>query len=96
MTTETETTQNAREKYRKAQALIEEHLNLNAQDVDASKRFNLQKRKLEIYLQPLEANEDEKLNIVTKRIGLGTYEDINATTTYKEAVEKLESVYKSV
>ena len=93
MTTGTETTQNAGEKYRKAQALIVEHLDLNSQDVDASKRFGLWKRKLEIYLQTLEANEDEKFNILINRIGLGSYEYIDATTTYKEAMEKLERVY---
>ena len=70
-----------------------EHLDLNSQDVDASKRFNLWKRKLEIYLQTLEANEDEKFNILINRIGLGSYEYIDATTTYKEAMEKLERVY---
>ena len=70
MTTGTETTINAGEKYRKAQALIVEHLDLNPQDVDASKRFNLWKRKLEIYLQTLEANEDEKFNILINRLGL--------------------------
>ena len=93
MTTGTETTINAGEKYRKAQALIVEHLDLNSQDVDASKRFGLWKRKLEIYLQTLEANEDEKFNILINRIGLGSYEYIDATTTYKEAMEKLERVY---
>ena len=93
MATETETTQNAGDKYRKAQALVVEHLDLNPQDVDASKRFNLWKRKLEIYLQTLEANEDEKFNILINRLGLSGYEYIDATTTYNEAVEKLEKVY---
>ena len=88
MATETETTQNAGDKYRKAQALVVEHLDLNPQDVDASKRFNLWKRKLEIYLQTLEANEDEKFNILINRLGLSGYEYIDATTTYNEAVEK--------
>ena len=93
MATETETTQNAGDKYRKAQALVVEHLDLNPQDVDASKRFNLWKRKLEIYLRTLEANEDEKFDILINRLGLSGYEYIDATTTYNEAVEKLEKVY---
>ena len=70
-----------------------EHIDLNPQDVDALKKFNLWKRKLEIYLQTLEANEDEKFNILINRLGLGSYEYIDATTTYKEAIDKLESVY---
>ena len=93
MATGTNTTQNDGEKYRKAQALVVEHLDLNPQDVDASKRFGLWKRKLEIYLQTLEANEDEKFNILINRLGLGSYEYIDATTTYKGAVKKLERVY---
>ena len=93
MATERETTPNAGEKYRKAQALIVEHLDLNPQDVDASKRFNLWKRKAEIYLQTLEANEDEKFNILINRLGLNSYEYIDTTKTYKDAVDKLESVY---
>ena len=55
MATETNTTQNAGEKYREAQALVVEHLNLNPRDIDASKRFGLWRRKLEICLQTLEA-----------------------------------------
>ena len=41
MPNETETAPNAWEKYRKAQALIVEHLDLSPQDVDATKKFNL-------------------------------------------------------
>ena len=70
-----------------------EHLDLNPQDIDASKRFGLWKRKLEIYLQTLEADDDEKFNILINRLGLNGYEYIDATSTYKEAVQKLEKVY---
>ena len=69
-----------------------EHLDLNPQYVDAPKRFDLWKRKLEIYLQTLEASEDEKFNILINRLGLNGYGYIDATTAYKEAVHKLESV----
>ena len=93
MATGTNTTQNDGEKYRKAQALVVEHLDLNPQDIDASKRFGLWKRKLEIYLQTLEADDDEKFNILINRLGLNGYEYIDATTTFKEAVQKLEKVY---
>ena len=93
MATGTNTTQNAGEKYRKAQALVVEHLDLNPQDIDASKRFGLWKRKLEIYLQTLEADDDEKFDILINRLGLNGYEYIDATTTYKEAVQKLGKVY---
>ena len=93
MATGTNTTQNAGEKYREAQALVVEHLDLNPQDIDASKRFGLWKRKLEIYLQTLEADDDEKFNILINRLGLSGYEYIDATSTYKEAIQKLEKVY---
>ena len=48
---------------------------------------------MEIYLRALEASEDEKFNILINRLGLNSYEYVDATTTYKEAVEKLENVY---
>ena len=44
-------------------------------------------------MRPLEASEDEKFNILINRLGLNSYEYVDATTTYKEAVEKLENVY---
>ena len=93
MSNEQETAPNAGDKFRKAQSLVVEHLDLNPQEVDATKRFNLWKRKLEIYLQALEASEDEKFNILINRLGLNSYETVDAITTYKEAVEKLENVY---
>ena len=49
--------------------------------------------KIGIYMRALEANEDEKFNILINRLGLNSYEYVDATTTYKEAVEKLENVY---
>ena len=44
-------------------------------------------------MRALEASEDEKFNILINRLGLNSYEYVDATTTYKEAVEKLENVY---
>ena len=44
-------------------------------------------------MQTLETNEDKKLNIFINRLGLGSYEYIDAATTYKKAIEKPESVY---
>ena len=44
-------------------------------------------------MRALEANEDEKFNILINRLGLNSYEYVDKTTTYKEAVEKLENVY---
>ena len=41
MANEPDDSQKSGEKYRKAQALIVEHLNLNSQDEDAQKVFNL-------------------------------------------------------
>ena len=85
MPNEQETAPNAGDKFRKAQSLVVEHLDLNPQEADATKRFYLWKRKLEIYLQALEASEDEKFNILINRLGLNVYEYVDATTTYKEA-----------
>ena len=42
-------------------------------------------------MRALEASEDEKFNILINRLGLNSYEYVDATTTYKEAVEKLEN-----
>ena len=44
-------------------------------------------------MQALEASEDEKFNILINRLGLNSYEYVDATTTYKESVDKLETVY---
>ena len=52
---------------------------LSPQEADATKRFGLWKRKLEIYLRALEATEEEKFNILINRLGLNSYEYVNAT-----------------
>ena len=44
-------------------------------------------------MQALEVGEDEKFNILINRLGLNSYEYVDATTTYKEVVDKLETVY---
>ena len=55
--------------------------------------FKLWKRKLDIYLQTLEANNEEKFNILINRLGLNTYEYVDSANNYTEAIEKLEKVY---
>ena len=77
----------------KKQALVVEHLSLNPQDEDATKIFDLWKRKLDIYLQTLEVNNEEKFNILINRLGLNAYEYVDSANTYTEAIEKLEKVY---
>ena len=74
------TAPNAGDRFRRAQSLVVEHLDLNPQEADATKRFGLWKRKLEIYLRALEATEDEKFNILINRLGLNSYEYVDATT----------------
>ena len=86
-------TQKNSDKFRKAQALVVEHLNLNPQDEDATKIFNLWKRKLDIYLQRLEANNEKTLNILINRLGLNAYEYVDFANTYTKAIEKLDKVY---
>ena len=88
-----ERAQKSGEKFRKAQALVVEILNLNPQDEDATKVFKLWKRKLDIYLQTLEANNEEKFNILINRLGLNTYEYVDSASNYEEAIEKLEKIY---
>ena len=88
-----EKAQKSGEKFRKAQALVVEILNLNPQDEDATKVFKLWKRKLDIYLQTLEANNEEKFNILINRLGLNTYEYVDSASNYEEAIEKLEKIY---
>ena len=57
--TEEDNTHKKSDKFRKTQALVVEILNLNDQDEDATKIFNLWKRKLDIYLQTLEVNNEK-------------------------------------
>ena len=49
METVNDETQTSSDKFRKAQTLIDEHLNLSPQDEDAPNIFSLWKRKMEIY-----------------------------------------------
>ena len=86
-------TQKSSDKFRRAETLIVDHLNLNPQDEDAPKIFTLWKRKLELYLQTLEANNEEKFNILTNQLGFNAYEYIDTATTYTEATTKLERIY---
>ena len=88
-----ERTEKTGEKYRKAQSLVVEILNLNPQDEDAAKVFKLWKRKLEIYLQTLEASNVEKFNILINRLGLNAYDYVDSASNYDEAIEKLEKIY---
>ena len=86
---EEEAAQKNNDKFRKAQALVVEILNLDPKEEDATKIFNLWKRKLDIYLQTLGANNEEKFNILINRLGLNTYEYVDSANTYTEAIEKL-------
>lgn len=85
-------TQTSSDKFHNTQALIIEHLNSNPQDEDAPKKFSLWKRKLKIYLQSLEANDEEEINIQINRLGLNAYEYIDNATTYTEAITQLQRV----
>ena len=80
--------------FRKAQALVVDHLSLNPQDEDGTKIFTLWKRELEIYLQTLEANNEENFNILINRLGSIAYEYVDAANTYKDAITKLEKLAK--
>ena len=91
--TDEEKKQNVGDKFRKAQTLQVEILNLNPQEEDAAKVFRLWKRKLAIYLDTLEANTDEKFNILINRLGLNTYEYVDSTSNCEEAIGKLENIY---
>ena len=81
-------TQKNNDKFRKAQALVVQHLNLNPQDEDATKIFNLWKRKLDIYLQTLEANNEEKFNILINRLGLNAYAYVDSANTCIRQLKK--------
>ena len=69
-----------------------EHLDLNPQEADATKRFNLWKRKLEIYLRALEATEDEKFNILINRLGLNSYEYVDDNNIHRSSTETGECI----
>ena len=46
--------------------------------------------KMDIDLQTLKANNEEKFNILINRLGLNTYEYVDSASNYEEAIEKLE------
>ena len=64
--------------------------NLQPSYPDAAKIFKLWKLKFEIYTRALEATEDEKFSLLINRMDLSAYEFIDTTTSYAEAMEKLE------
>ena len=78
--------QKSGEKFRKAQVLVVETINLNLQDEEAMKVFKLWKRKLDIYLQTLKANNEEKFNILIIRLGLNTYEYVDSANIYTQGI----------
>ena len=80
-------------KYKKSAPLNVEKLNQQQSVLDAAKIFKLWKLKFEIYTRALEAPEDEKFSLLINRMDLSAYEFIDATTSYAEAMEKLEKVF---
>ena len=80
------------DKYKKAAPLKVEKLNRQPSVPDAAKIFKLWKLKFEIYTRALEATEDEKFSLLINIMHLSAYEFIDTTTSYAEAMEKLEKV----
>ena len=81
------------DKYKRAAPLNMEKLNLQPCDPDAAKIFKLCKLKFEKCTRALEATEDEKFSLLINRMDLSAYEFIDTTTSYAEAMEKLEKVF---
>ena len=55
--------------------------------------FSMWGRKFEIYTKTLNANDDEKLDILINRLDFTPYEYVDKAKSYKEAMDKLESIY---
>ena len=75
--------QKSGEKFRKTQALVVEILNLNPQDEDATKVFKLWKRKLDIHLQTLNANNEDNFNVsITAKYRASAHPRVTAHPQY--------------
>ena len=76
-----------------AQHLNVEKLSLLPNSPDSSKIFALWKRKFDIYTKTLGANDSEKFDLLINRLDFTPYEYVDKTTSYKEAMDNLESIY---
>ena len=83
----------AGDNFKHAQHLNVEKLSLLPNSPDAAKVFALWKRKFTIYTKTLGASDDEKYDILINRLDITPYEYVDKTTTYEEAMDKLESIY---
>ena len=82
------------QKFRKAQTLLVEKLNLVPTDPQAAKIYLLWKRKLTIYTEALEANEEDKFNILINRLDYNTYDYTDNLSTFNEAMAKLDQTFQ--
>ena len=84
---------NAGDNFKRAQHLNVEKLSLIPNSQEAAKIFSLWKRKLDIYTKALRLNEEEKFDVLINRLDITPYEYVDKTTSFKEAMDKLESIY---
>ena len=70
-----------------------EKLSLLRNSQDASKIFSLWRRKFDIYTKILGASDYEKFDILINRLDFTPYEYVDKTMSYKDAMDKLVSIY---
>ena len=65
------------EKFKRAQTLQVDKLNLGPLNPQAAKIYSLWRRKFTIYTEALEANKEDKFNILINRLDYNHYEYID-------------------
>ena len=75
-------------------ALAIENFNVDTREPNAEKEYEFWKTKFGIYVASLNANDQQKLQILTNKLNAETYEYIDGITDHGEAIQKLDSVFK--
>ena len=73
-------------------ALAIENFNVDPREPNAEKEYEFWKTKFGIYVASLNANDQQKLQILTNKLNAETYEYIDGITDDSEAIQKLDSV----
>ena len=75
-------------------ALTIENFNVDTREPNAEKEYEFWKTKFGIYVANSNANDQQKLQILTNKLNAETYEYIDGLSDNNEAIQKLDSVFK--
>ena len=71
-----------------------ENFNVDPREPNAEKEYEFWKTKFGIYVTNLNANDQQKFQILTNKLNAETYKYIDGLTDYSKAIEKLDAAFK--